>query len=200
MNRSRGYQELPARGNIPFRDAPAPLKVDKSSARITEESSPTTARISKDSDILRREGTTPNDERRGSVSRKAIGSGLVTSKEKQLEAPSIIKNDRNYIVKDSAFPPSLEGIVDLSNTEDTTVHESWAPGMNLLAPVLAKASEAYLDSQLFSTKPSTERFTTFARSKSLGKSTYMTFITEYCPLSIFRSFLRDTLLKQKEAG
>lgn len=35
---------------------------------------------------------------------------------------------RGYLVKDSTEPIDLKGIVDLKRSEDTTLHESWAPG------------------------------------------------------------------------
>lgn len=34
-----------------------------------------------------------------------------------------------FLVKDAKEPVSLKGIVDLSNTEDTTLHETWAPAV-----------------------------------------------------------------------
>lgn len=39
--------------------------------------------------------------------------------------------DSQYIVADAASAPSLEGIVDLSNTVDTNVLSTWAPGKHL---------------------------------------------------------------------
>lgn len=38
-------------------------------------------------------------------------------------------HDRNFLVKDSPKPVGLAGIVDLTNTKDTTVHEKWAPAV-----------------------------------------------------------------------
>jgi len=44
-------------------------------------------------------------------------------------AMSNVTQDREYLVKDSPTPVDLSGIVDLTNTMDTTVHESWAPAV-----------------------------------------------------------------------
>ncbi|KAK6419460.1 hypothetical protein LTR95_017055 [Oleoguttula sp. CCFEE 5521] len=43
------------------------------------------------------------------------------------EVHSDIGKERGYLVKDAPAPVPLDGIVDLSNTEDTTLHERWAP-------------------------------------------------------------------------
>lgn len=44
---------------------------------------------------------------------------------------SRVLDDRRLAVRDAAEAPSLEGVVDLTNTEDTTVKEHWAPGTPL---------------------------------------------------------------------
>ncbi|KAK4938013.1 hypothetical protein LTR66_015137, partial [Elasticomyces elasticus] len=46
------------------------------------------------------------------------------------DVPTTIATDKSeWIAKDAAAPLSLKGIVDLTNSEDTTVHERWAPGI-----------------------------------------------------------------------
>nr|OQO13841.1 hypothetical protein B0A51_17479 [Rachicladosporium sp. CCFEE 5018] len=45
------------------------------------------------------------------------------------EVHSDIGKERGYLVKDAPAPVPLDGIVDLSNTEDTTLHERWAPAV-----------------------------------------------------------------------
>ncbi|KAL1304067.1 hypothetical protein AAFC00_000502 [Neodothiora populina] len=47
---------------------------------------------------------------------------------RNMEAP-VGSTDRRFIVEDAAEPPSLEGVVDLSNTMDTNVEEKWAPAV-----------------------------------------------------------------------
>jgi len=38
-------------------------------------------------------------------------------------------SNQNMLVSNAPTAPSLEGVVDLSNTVDTTVHETWAPAV-----------------------------------------------------------------------
>ena len=134
--------------------APAPLKIAKPTGAGM--GSPATQRLSRDIDERARSST---EDRRGSVSRKPIGNAVVDKRQSlSSETPrsgqqqpqsglgltgtgqplpqiaadggfQAVTDDRRYIVKDAPQPPSLKGVVDLSNTEDTTVHESWAPGM-----------------------------------------------------------------------
>ncbi|KAK5136626.1 hypothetical protein LTR08_002640 [Meristemomyces frigidus] len=42
---------------------------------------------------------------------------------------SALGKERGYLVKDAEKPVNLSGIVDLRNTEDTTLHEKWAPAV-----------------------------------------------------------------------
>ncbi|KAK5118221.1 hypothetical protein LTR85_008201 [Meristemomyces frigidus] len=42
---------------------------------------------------------------------------------------SALGKERGYLVRDAEKPVDLTGIVDLRNTEDTTLHETWAPAV-----------------------------------------------------------------------
>lgn len=53
----------------------------------------------------------------------------VKREEQPIVGKSSVLRDGQYLVKDAAVAPSLEGVVDLSQTEDTTVHERWAPAV-----------------------------------------------------------------------
>lgn len=44
---------------------------------------------------------------------------------------SQLGKERGYLVKDAKQPVDLQGIVDLKNSEDTTLHERWAPGQSI---------------------------------------------------------------------
>lgn len=44
-------------------------------------------------------------------------------------AANLLENKRNLGIKDSATPIDLKGVVDLTNTADTTLEESWAPAV-----------------------------------------------------------------------
>lgn len=57
---------------------------------------------------------------------------LIAKFQQQEEATAVesaLGRERGYLVKDSPIPVSLEGIVDLGHSEDTTVYERWAPAV-----------------------------------------------------------------------
>ena len=153
------YSEDIADRNIAHSDeadrAPAPLKIAKSGTSGVGLGSPVTTngRLSREDE---RAGYSTEDQRRGSVSRKAVGTaaldnrrplssetarnGVPQSSPSSLQKPlprapaedpfKAVTDGRSYLVEDAPEPPSLKGVVDLTNTEDTTVHERWAPGMS----------------------------------------------------------------------
>ena len=62
--------------------------------------------------------TQPGTTRAGDASVEKHDSGV----------ESALGLERGYFVKDADTMPDLQGIVDLRKTEDTTLHERWAPG------------------------------------------------------------------------
>lgn len=136
------------------RDLPPPLSVSKIDSNGLDARSAAAAapRTSRDSDRGSR-ALAADSPRRGSVGRKAVGGIRAVPGEEQSigngklssagVADTSLNQDRGisslggqkdqskFLVQDAAQPIALEGIVDLSNTTDTTVHETWAPGMIL---------------------------------------------------------------------
>lgn len=68
--------------------------------------------------------TSPNE---GFLSRKPGGHS--TSSSWPLPPAGSAPNADGYLVKDALEAPSLEGVVDLRNTEDTTLQTKWAPAV-----------------------------------------------------------------------
>jgi hypothetical protein len=91
--------------------APAPLDITKASARASRDldGSSRKQRLSMDKPL-------PRPPQQPALSEDpALGQFL--------------PKHQNYVVKDAPATPSLKGIVDLGNTVDTDVTETWAPGM-----------------------------------------------------------------------
>ena len=129
--------------------APAPLNVNKQLVDRSRKSStssystaptPGVGQAAVSRKAVGSETVRDVDGRRGSVASTKHKSRL--SMDKPLPAPpkqtalsedpafgQFLPKDHNYIVKDAAATPMLEGIVDLRNTVDTDVTETWAPGM-----------------------------------------------------------------------
>ncbi|GAM83860.1 hypothetical protein ANO11243_018500 [Dothideomycetidae sp. 11243] len=93
----------------------------------------------REQDSLRRDVPAQEPERQLSIRRKPVGDGAsddsvyedpetTTSLDTPAAGPRHDANGRPYAVYDAREAPSLEGIVDLTNTTDTTVHETWQPG------------------------------------------------------------------------
>lgn len=154
--RSDRYSEDVADWNIMNSDiptpthAPAPLNINKnvpesqqqstvsSSSPMTQEVTP--AAISRKpigSESV--ESSRELDSREKSLS--SVKQNQRLSLDKSLPSPpqqtalsedpalgKFLPSDHNYLVKDAAQTPSLEGVVNLQNTVDTTVTETWAPG------------------------------------------------------------------------
>ncbi|TKA77192.1 hypothetical protein B0A49_01837 [Cryomyces minteri] len=57
-----------------------------------------------------------------------VPSTKATSRDAPLSSQTGI-NGGGSMVEEMTAPPSLKGVVDLTNTEDTTVHERWAPAV-----------------------------------------------------------------------
>ena len=128
--------------------APAPLNVNKQLVDRSRQSStssystaptPGVGQAAVSRKAVGSETVRDVDGRRGSVASTKHKSRL--SMDKPLPAPpkqtalsedpafgQFLPKDHNYIVKDAAATPMLEGIVDLRNTVDTDVTETWAPG------------------------------------------------------------------------
>ncbi|KAI4727259.1 hypothetical protein E4T49_04995 [Aureobasidium sp. EXF-10728] len=128
--------------------APAPLNVMKSStnrSRQSSTSSYSTAPTPGIGQSVSRKAVgseTVNDVngRRGSVASNKQRSRL--SMDKPLPAPpkqtalsddpafgQFLPRDHNYLVKDALTAPVLDGVVNLKNTVDTDVTETWAPAV-----------------------------------------------------------------------
>lgn len=67
-------------------------------------------------------------QRRTSISRKPIGDGAI-----QAEHSHSSPSHNNFNTPSAAQQESLKGVVDLTNTTDTTFHESTAPGTSSLS-------------------------------------------------------------------
>ena len=65
----------------------------------------------------------PSDEYGGELHREQATSNELP------EVHSALGKERGYLVKDAKAPVDLTGIVDLRNTEHTTLHERWAPAV-----------------------------------------------------------------------
>ncbi|TKA72004.1 hypothetical protein B0A49_04150 [Cryomyces minteri] len=57
-----------------------------------------------------------------------VPSTKATSRDTPLSSQTGI-NGGGSMIEEMTAPPSLKGVVDLTNTEDTTVHERWAPAV-----------------------------------------------------------------------
>lgn len=128
--------------------APAPLNVNKSVADKSRQSSTSSYSTAPMAGIgqagvsrkaVGSETVQDVNGRRGSVASTKQRSRL--SMDKPLPVPpkqtalsddpafgQFLPKDHNYIVKDAPAAPLLEGVVDLRNTVDTDVTETWAPG------------------------------------------------------------------------
>lgn len=54
---------------------------------------------------------------------------------------SQLGKERGYLVKDAKHPVDLRGIVDLKNSEDTTLHERWAPGKSSDSVIVSRKGD-----------------------------------------------------------
>lgn len=128
--------------------APAPLNATKALADPSQQSSsssystaplPGTGQAALSRKAVGSETVQDVNGRRGSVASTKQRSRL--SMDKPLPTPpkqialsddpalgQFLPKDHNYIVKDAPAAPLLEGVVNLKNTVDTDVTETWAPG------------------------------------------------------------------------
>lgn len=67
----------------------------------------------------------PSDEYMNDID----GDRVIGKENDLLGVHSALGKERGYLVKDAEKPVNLAGIVDLSHTEDTTLHEKWAPAV-----------------------------------------------------------------------
>lgn len=116
----------------------SPLKVSKTARTGTNANSAATMNYSRHKEIPDQEALVQDTGRRGSVPRKPVSAAIRSSVDHghsngaatvQDDGLTIGSDNREYLVRDAAKAPSLAGVIDLSNTVDTTLHESWAPGM-----------------------------------------------------------------------
>lgn len=131
---------------------PPPLNVKK---RSSTESPPVSPTLSHKPDVgdLRRSSGSPTVRARSP--KRSLDAGYRSIRRSSLDKPlpsapsdeyaaeidgdqavqhdsnvhSALGRERGYLVKDAKAPIDLKGIVDLRNTEDTTLHERWAPAV-----------------------------------------------------------------------
>lgn len=102
-------------------------------------------------------------------------------------------SSRSYLVDDSSEPPSLEGVVDLRDTEYISYHSRYAPGkLGLLRPYQSSSFAYQLSRQPSPMKPYSPRYTTFVKNASFGRSIRTTCSIAYSPLSTWKFCLRAT--------
>lgn len=163
--------------------APAPLNVTKSSVDKSRQSSTSSyssvpertqsgvSRKPVGSDNVRGSRDLNVDGRRQSVSSAKQRSRV--SMDKPLPAPphqpalsedpafgQFLPRDHNYLVKDAPAAPVLEGVVNLKDTVDTDVTETWAPGKTTLERNMTALTDAI---QLSFTRSCSRRSTTFVK-------------------------------------
>lgn len=129
-------------------DLPQPLSVNKSRSAAVPGANRGSAHISGNTlsrkpevkDLRRSQEAAPVSTSVGRSSLdKSLPAAPVTGLEAGRGAQEPVKHDsgvesalgreRGYLVKDSEKPVDLSSIIDLRNTEDTTLHERWAPAV-----------------------------------------------------------------------
>ena len=77
----------------------------------------------------RREPISAQEAPIGSPRRDPIAAQDDRARAGHVKSSSSSQGQNGYLVRDADTAPSLEGIVDLTNTADTIIHEKWAPAV-----------------------------------------------------------------------
>nr|POE72133.1 hypothetical protein CFP56_12009 [Quercus suber] len=85
-----------------------------------------------DSDLQTRNFSRPSVDKPLPIAPDEFDPDLIARynrQEEETKVESALGVERGYLVKDSPIPVDLTGVVDLGTSENTTVHERWAPAV-----------------------------------------------------------------------
>lgn len=131
---TRGSTSLPVRSKRTSVDKPLPIAPrQQPPPRTSNEHQPRASLEQRQRASIERQPRAPLEQQPRSSLERPTRTSLEQRPQASLEraadmAESKALPNEKLLVKDSARPPSLKGVVDLSRSEDTTVHEKWAPG------------------------------------------------------------------------